>query len=205
MYIYIKPTKRCSCCGRYYAFDSKQCPHCEQQPETASPVSERHKWTSAKVKNVLLIVFGCIAVLSVVSLISTSKGESKRENTETQRSVQNTTDAPEYGRDQNSKQTDVYEYEPNIGDYSDTPGDYPFASERLLDYEELAHYSLQELRIMRNEIFARHGYIFRQGGEMEKHFSKQPWYSPRYKDVNSMLSDIEIANIAKIKTIEGSN
>lgn len=38
-------------------------------------------------------------------------------------------------------------------------GQYPFASERLLTEDDLAGRSAYDLKIMRNEIFARHGYI----------------------------------------------
>ena len=54
---------------------------------------------------------------------------------------------------------------------------------------------------MRNEIFARHGYIF-QTNDMKAHFKSQDWYIPKYNDVNSMLTDIEIKNIELIKRYE---
>ena len=94
--------------------------------------------------------------------------------------------------------------EPNFGDTSN-PGLYPFVSERVLDYEELARYDLQQLKIMRNEIYARHGYIFRKGGEMEAYFKKQPWYQPLYTNVDQFLSSVETENIKKIRVLEGGN
>lgn len=94
--------------------------------------------------------------------------------------------------------------DPDYGD-SNNPGLYPFASERVLDYEELARYDLQQLKIMRNEIYARHGYIFRKGGEMEAYFKKQPWYQPLYTNVDQFLSSVETENIKKIRVLEGGN
>lgn len=88
------------------------------------------------------------------------------------------------------------------GDYaSSLPGQYPFASERLLTESDLVGLSRAELKIMRNEIYARHGYIF-QTPAMQEHFNAQPWYEGRYADVTSMLSDIEQANITFIKRHE---
>ena len=54
---------------------------------------------------------------------------------------------------------------------------------------------------MRNEIFARHGYLF-EAGEMKDYFTKQAWYQARSTDVGSWLSPIEQANIQRIKEQE---
>lgn len=54
---------------------------------------------------------------------------------------------------------------------------------------------------MRNEIFARHGYIFRTD-DMKRYFSQQPWYRAQSNDVLSSLSPIELANIETIKAAE---
>ena len=79
---------------------------------------------------------------------------------------------------------------------------YGFTATRLVTVSELSSYSNEELRIMRNEIFARHGYIFKKGGEMENYFKKQSWYTPRFSNVDKYLSDIEKNNISTIKTVE---
>ena len=80
-------------------------------------------------------------------------------------------------------------------------GRFPHASERLLTASDLQYLSKEDLRIMRNEIFARHGYIF-QTQAMKTYFQNQSWYSPRYNNVNSMLSSIEQKNIALIQRYE---
>jgi len=56
-------------------------------------------------------------------------------------------------------------------------GFFPEASERRMSHNELAGMSLQDLKIMRNEIFARHGYIFKTQ-EMINHFSRKIGISP---------------------------
>lgn len=61
--------------------------------------------------------------------------------------------------------------------------------------------SKHDLKIMRNEIFARHGYIFKTS-EMKSYFSTQSWYYGRYDDVSSLLSDLEHKNVALIKSYE---
>jgi YARHG domain-containing protein len=57
---------------------------------------------------------------------------------------------------------------------------------------------------MRNEIFARYGYIFRPGGKMEKYFQSQSWYQPNAADVNSFLTEIELQNIETIRKLENA-
>ncbi len=78
---------------------------------------------------------------------------------------------------------------------------YPQASERLLTPSDLSSMNKEDLRIMRNEIFARHGYIFKTV-DMKSYFAKQSWYRGNYNDVSSMLTSIEKSNIELIKRYE---
>ena len=58
-----------------------------------------------------------------------------------------------------------------------------------------------ELRLMRNEIFAAHGHIFKSG-DLIAYFSKQLWYKPCCSDVTDKLSETERFNVAFIKENE---
>ena len=78
---------------------------------------------------------------------------------------------------------------------------FDIACQRKLVYEDLKGLSKQNLRIMRNWIFARHGYIFKSA-DLKKFFSKQSWYTPRYSNVASQLSSIEEYNVNFIKKYE---
>lgn len=80
-------------------------------------------------------------------------------------------------------------------------GLYGFTSERLLTEDDLSNMTNNELKIMRNEIYARHGYIFKTK-RMKEYFSTQPWYEGIYDDVSSMLSEIEVKNVEFIKRHE---
>jgi hypothetical protein len=62
--------------------------------------------------------------------------------------------------------------------------------------------SKQELKIMRNSIYAKYGLIFQTGGEMENYFSKKVWYTPYLKDVSKCLTEIEKRNLQTIARIE---
>lgn len=58
-----------------------------------------------------------------------------------------------------------------------------------------------ELRLMRNEIFAAHGHIFKSE-DLKEYFSKQLWYKPCCSDVTGKLSEIEKFNVSFIKEEE---
>ncbi len=82
-------------------------------------------------------------------------------------------------------------------------GEYPFTSMRILSKSEIENMSTRaELKFMRNEIFARYGYMFEPKGRMDRHFSSTDWYKPQYDDVTSFLTDIEIQNVNQIKETE---
>lgn len=82
-------------------------------------------------------------------------------------------------------------------------GDYPYASKRLVSYRDIESLDLQQLKIMRNEIYARHGCIF-TAPDLIEHFAKAPWYRGTMSDVTSKLSDIERINIEHIKHLESA-
>jgi len=73
--------------------------------------------------------------------------------------------------------------------------------QRLLKETELEGKSKKELRLMRNEIFARYGRIFKSK-DLTQHFSAQSWYSPQHKDVEKMLTEIDRKNVALIQSFE---
>lgn len=83
---------------------------------------------------------------------------------------------------------------------SQAPGLYPQASKRLLTEQELRAYDNATLKIMRNEIFARYGYIFKTS-DMVEYFSKQSWYKPTLATAPKLTS-IEEQNVALIKSLE---
>ena len=81
------------------------------------------------------------------------------------------------------------------------PGKYPEGSTRLLTPDDVTGKSSWELKIMKNEIYARHGYIFKSS-ELRNYFESQPWYRPMYDDVSDLISNVEKENAAFIKGYE---
>lgn len=85
----------------------------------------------------------------------------------------------------------------SINQQNSLPGKYQIASERILSENDIANIDKYELKLMKNEIFARYGYIFKTP-EMKAYFESQNWYKPKYDDVTSYLTEIEKNNIALI-------
>lgn len=65
---------------------------------------------------------------------------------------------------------------------------------------DLYHLTASELRIARNEIFARYGYIF-ESKQLQNYFNNMDWYSPNPYYTGS-LSDVETHNVELIKSME---
>lgn len=65
----------------------------------------------------------------------------------------------------------------------------------------------EDLRLLRNEIFAKHGRVFKDA-KLQKYFEGQSWYKadPTFTDENlpTILSETEFKNIASIKVQEES-
>ncbi len=79
---------------------------------------------------------------------------------------------------------------------------YDIACKRLLSENDVIGLSKRELRIMRNWIYARHGYSFRSQ-DLQNYFSQFEWYHPKYTEIPyNLLSDIEQRNIELIKRYE---
>lgn len=72
---------------------------------------------------------------------------------------------------------------------------YP-TDEMYITDDELDDFSRDEVRLILNEMYARHGYIF-QREEYYNYFSEKDWYHPRYSDqgvVQSYFNKYEEAN-----------
>lgn len=90
-------------------------------------------------------------------------------------------------------------YDNNATDESEYK--YEYLREREMTYDDVEGKSAEELRLMRNYIFARRGYIF-ESEDLKEYFERFSWYVPLYYDVTPRLSDIEKYNVNFIKEWE---
>lgn len=87
-----------------------------------------------------------------------------------------------------------YQYDPTVGKY-------PEASQRELTDADLNNLLEEDLTEMRNEIYARHGYSFKNK-DWRYHFEALDWYMPVGVDIRQKLTDIEVTNIELIYEYE---
>lgn len=76
----------------------------------------------------------------------------------------------------------------------------PESDSVYLDREDLYHLSSSELRIARNEVFARHGYVF-DSKELQNYFNQMDWYSPN-SYYTGALTSVEEYNVELMKSLE---
>lgn len=79
---------------------------------------------------------------------------------------------------------------------------FPDSSYRALTTADLSGLTHQQLGIARNEIFARHGYIFAESG-YRAYFTSKSWYVGTTK--NPVLSTLETQNVELIRSYEISH
>lgn len=77
------------------------------------------------------------------------------------------------------------------------PGDLEFFEDRLITEQMLKGLSLHELRLLRNEIYARHGRLFRAAW-LQQYFWSQPWYEQNEDFRDEQLSGSDKQNVETI-------
>lgn len=74
-------------------------------------------------------------------------------------------------------------------------------SDRVITGPELQGRSKAELRVMRNEIFARRGMVF-QAPDLHGYFAKKPWYTENPAYTDGLLTDVDKENVRIIQEAE---
>jgi hypothetical protein len=74
-------------------------------------------------------------------------------------------------------------------------------SAKKIDPASLDGLFAEDLRVLRNEIYARHGRVFENAG-LSKYFSGLPWYKPDPSYDEASLTEVERANAETIRLAE---
>lgn len=101
----------------------------------------------------------------------------------------------------NSTSKKVFTLDRKAFHYNARVGNYSQASTQILTTADVENLPKYELSVMRNEIFARHGYCFKKK-DMRMIFESYDWYIPRSTDVTEELTKIEKDNISLIQRYE---
>lgn len=142
---------------------------------------------------------------AIIVNVPNSKENAGSENTtDTSEQIDNSEAKPSTNQEDNTAQEASEAKADNENDEYDT-NHLEFVAEesstRELVHQDVVGMSKSDLRILRNWIYAKHGYIFKSS-DLRKYFSNKSWYSPKYADVSSRLSKIERRNVQFIKCYE---
>ncbi|HDR7654758.1 MULTISPECIES: TcaA 3rd/4th domain-containing protein [Bacillus] len=145
------------------------------------------------------ITWGPVATDGSTTIYLERNGESGRETTK----VETVTALSSYTlpfQKKSTEKTVVYNVTPPTNRYVYNGFIFPDSDVRKLTSSDLTYLSKEQLKIARNEIYARHGHMF-QTKDMQAYFSKQSWYreNPYF---TGKLTDIETYNVELIKSRE---
>jgi hypothetical protein len=79
----------------------------------------------------------------------------------------------------------------------------PESNVRVYDTSELEALSDHDLFVARNEIYARHGYVF-EAGELSDYFASKSWYHPSDVFNEGDITEVERQNVSTILALEQS-
>ena len=91
---------------------------------------------------------------------------------------------------------DDYDYDNSLNSYSNQDYILPYSNSRYITESDLRGLTEEECRIARNEIYARHGRIFKDE-ELQAYFNSKSWYTPSIPAdafQEHMLNDYEKKN-----------
>lgn len=226
----------CKMCGKKIQDGSKFCPYCgasvdmkeseiltnletvdntgermtgskkKKYQEKEEYEQEENVKTKKKLKMVVLLIILAVVVISVWNGL-------RRKNVSDEKRTEN-----EYTTEEQIQEIEketkiaVPFAEGGEAESSDgiTPEEYilPECEIRIYTKEELSSLSGDELRLARNEIYARHGRKF-DSEDLRNYFQSKSWYTPQYEGADfdvkgdSVLNEYELANRNLIVELEG--
>ena len=176
-------------------------------------------------KKKIFVIGGCIAAVALIAVIvalamgGKDSGEKQpvedsQTNVEQDAEVETDTNVEAETDTEADTETDTSvesetDTETDTNVESEITGEYmlPNSNTEALTEADLAGMSKAELRLARNEIYARHGMIF--GIEdLDEYFNSKSWYEPKYKSDEFYdkveMSEVEDANVQFILKLEQS-
>lgn len=171
-------------------------PKFQTPPQFVLPQTSAQTQTNSTAKwvyPVLGLLLGAVVVLGFLVIYQLTKRDGNipaNTNKETPKPSETTSPTKTQATIQPTQEKQLYD--------SDN-GKYPEGSTRYLTESDINGKSDWDLRIMRNEIFARHGRKFKNA-ELRNYFMNQTWYSPQFDEVS--LTETEKRNVEFLKNYE---
>lgn len=198
---------RCPKCGAKISSKAVACPKCGTEASQFDAIrnDKSLKGGNSK-KTILAVIITAISVLAIVSIVYFAFLKPKGSEGASFEDEYSAVLAEEVSPETDERAVESLEME-DIKETAEPESSLPMerfyeiSEKRLLIEDDIARFSKSELRIIRNQLYARHGYIFKSQ-DLTDYFSQFDWYSPSSSDVTSKLSDIELKNVDFIKAHE---
>jgi uncharacterized membrane protein YvbJ len=204
----------CTNCGEKIYESSRICTNCgsraakdNKNMSTTPKTRMEKKKVHSKNKRLMAVVGSIIALLLVISVTNLMvRGFNKpepNENVAATKTIDQSKDKSVENKSESSHDNHSPEEKRNEStNLSSSDHILPDSDKRVISEEDMANLSKGQLRLARNEIYARHGYVFKSE-DLQKYFSSKSWYNadPSYGD---SLNEVEKENVELLKAREDS-
>lgn len=206
--------KFCNQCGSRTEMGQSFCPKCgntlkdtiiksdiKTDIKTASPVRKKKNFLPLIITVGVAMFF--LAAVFIGFKLKSNSGPTKAEIPSKKVEKNTLEDSEDRIEDLEEEETILTEDSSKTAEPEEIAGDtYLFPSDRMyIKDEHLDSLTREEIALIRNEVFARHGYIF-QKEPYKSYFSSMPWYIPDEDFTDSAFSEIEKANVDAIVIYE---
>ncbi|WP_026565094.1 YARHG domain-containing protein [Bacillus sp. UNC41MFS5] len=185
-------SKFCPNCGTKLAIDQKNMP---STPETRIDIKKNRSKTRLLVGVGSLI--GLMLVISVTLIAKDFYKPEPKSNVAATKTVEQSKDKEVENKDQASHDTEQESSNLSSSEYI-----LPASDQSVMSEGDVANLTKGQLRIARNEIYARHGYVF-NSEDLQTYFSSKSWYHPD-DAFDGSLNEVEKENVNFIKAREDS-
>ncbi|MEH7082900.1 YARHG domain-containing protein [Neobacillus drentensis] len=199
----------CTNCGEKLNESSKFCPNCGSRvaidhKNMPSVLETRIEIKKNRSKTRLVVgvgtIIGLLLVISVTLLVKDFYKPEPKLNVAATKKIDQSKDKDVENNDQDSHDQPSTEQESS--NPSSTEYILPTSDKGVMSEEDVANLTKDQLRLARNEIYARHGYVFKSQ-DLQTYFSGKSWYQPD-PSFDGSLNEIEKENVNFIKAREDS-
>ncbi|PFP15645.1 hypothetical protein COJ96_27630 [Bacillus sp. AFS073361] len=198
----------CTNCGEELNPSSKFCPNCGSkvavdQKNMPSTLETRIEIKKNRSKTRLLVgvgsLIGLMLAISVTLIVKDFSKPELKSNAAVTKAVdhEQLKDKEVEKKDQVSHETEQESSNPSSSEYI-----LPASDKKVMSEADVANLTKGQLRIARNEIYARHGYVF-QSEDLQTYFSSKSWYQQE-PDFDGSLNEVEKENVNFLKEREES-
>lgn len=188
----------CTNCGSRVAQDNKDMP---------STLKTRMDIKKNRSKTRLLVglgsIIGLLLVISFTLMVKDFYKSGPKSNVAATKTIDQSKDKAVENKDQSSNDhLSTKEKSHESSNLSSSDHILPASDKRVVSEEDIANLTKGQLRLARNEIYARHGYGFKSQ-DLQTYFSSKSWYHPD-PSFDGSLNEVEKENVDFIKVREDS-